>query len=72
MPDIEVARAIMAAARRDLQALENMLDPLAFPGEIFGFHAQQAAEKALTRLPALPPYQITNFLKCVPGFTQQS
>ena len=47
MPDTEAARMLVSAARRDLQALENMLDAQAFPGEIFGFHAQQAAEKTL-------------------------
>lgn len=47
MPDIEAARLILAAARRDMQALENMGDPQIFPTEIFGFHAQQVVEKAL-------------------------
>ncbi len=47
MPDIELARMILSAARRDLQALENMLDPEAFPSAIFGFHAQQTVEKSL-------------------------
>jgi HEPN domain-containing protein len=47
MPDIETAQMYLSAARRDLQALENMLSPTAFPSEIFGFHAQQAVEKAL-------------------------
>ena len=47
MPDTEGARLIISAARRDLQALENMLDSDGFPTEIFGFHAQQAVEKAL-------------------------
>jgi predicted nucleic acid-binding protein len=47
MPDTEGARLIISAARRDLQALENMLDSHSFPSEIFGFHAQQAVEKAL-------------------------
>jgi HEPN domain-containing protein len=47
MPDTETARLIVSAAKRDLQVLENMLDPSTFPGEIFGFHAQQAVEKAL-------------------------
>lgn len=47
MPDTKVARLILSAARRDLQALNNMLDDQAFPAEIFGFHAQQTVEKAL-------------------------
>ena len=47
MPDIDSARAFLAAARRDAQALANMQSEVAFPPEIFGFHAQQALEKAL-------------------------
>jgi len=47
MPDTETARLLLSAARRDLQALEHMLDEQAFPLEIFGFHAQQALEKTL-------------------------
>lgn len=34
-------------ARRDLKALEGMLQGEPFADEIFGFHAQQATEKAL-------------------------
>ena len=37
----------MNAAMNDLRALEGMSDPEQFADEIFGFHAQQAAEKAL-------------------------
>lgn len=59
MPDIDSARGFMAAARRDAQALANMQDEAAFPLEIFGFHAQQALEKALKAwlclLDATPP-----------------
>jgi HEPN domain-containing protein len=47
MSDINTAKLILSAARRDMQALENMFDAKAFPSEIFGFHAQQAVEKAL-------------------------
>jgi HEPN domain-containing protein len=47
MPDIEAARMSLSAARRDLQALENMQNPEAFPAEIYGFHAQQTVEKTL-------------------------
>ncbi|MBF0099090.1 MAG: HEPN domain-containing protein [Magnetococcales bacterium] len=47
MPDHETARRMLEAARRDLQAITNMLDANLFPDEIFGLHAQQAVEKAL-------------------------
>ncbi len=49
MTDIEHAREMLSYAQRDLQALGNMLDPAHFPEEVFGFLAQQAAEKALKR-----------------------
>ncbi|WP_305044543.1 HEPN domain-containing protein [Geoalkalibacter sp.] len=47
MSDNEISGLLLAAARRDLLALGNMCDSQAFPGEIFGFHAQQSVEKAL-------------------------
>jgi hypothetical protein len=34
-------------ARKDARALAGMRDPEVFADEIFGFHAQQAVEKAL-------------------------
>ena len=34
-------------ARKDARALAGMMDPDVFADEIFGFHAQQAIEKAL-------------------------
>ena len=34
-------------ARKDLKALEGMLDSSIFSEEIFGFHVEQAAEKLL-------------------------
>ncbi len=43
----EVARELLAAARTDLKALTHMLDAEAFDDQVFGFHAQQAVEKAL-------------------------
>jgi hypothetical protein len=45
MSDREHAKEILEAARRDLRALHGMNDPQVFSDEIFGFHAQQAAEK---------------------------
>jgi HEPN domain-containing protein len=47
MSDLDHARQMLAIARRDLKALGGMLDPNIFAYEIFGFHAQQTAEKAL-------------------------
>lgn len=47
MPAHELARELLNAARSDLKALNHMLDPDAFDDRIFGFHAQQAVEKAL-------------------------
>ena len=47
MSDLKKARALLDAAHRDLQALRGMLDSEFFAEEIFGFHVQQAAEKAL-------------------------
>ena len=47
MPDLEHARLMLHTARRDLRALAVMQDPDAVDAEVFGFHAQQAVEKAL-------------------------
>ncbi len=43
----EEARYLLAAALKDLRALQGMSDSDVFADEVFGFHAQQAAEKAL-------------------------
>jgi HEPN domain-containing protein len=47
MPDLDHAIQMLAIAKRDLKALGGMLDADIFAYEIFGFHAQQTAEKAL-------------------------
>jgi len=47
MSDLDHARMMLSMARKDLTALQNMLDMNAFANEIFGFHAQQAVEKTL-------------------------
>ena len=47
MSDLDHARQMLAIARRDLKALNGMFDADIFAYEIFGFHAQQTAEKAL-------------------------
>lgn len=46
MADLEHARALVRLARLDLNALKGMGDPLVFADTIFGFHVQQAVEKA--------------------------
>ncbi|WP_008318097.1 HEPN domain-containing protein [Leptolyngbya sp. PCC 6406] len=47
MRNLEAARILLEAALRDLRALYGMLDRDTFADEIFGFHVQQTAEKAL-------------------------
>jgi HEPN domain-containing protein len=50
MPDLKQARVLLTLAGYDLKALRHMLDPDEFSDGIFGFHAQQAVEKALKAL----------------------
>ncbi len=48
MRDTKQARAMLRMAHKDFAALKGMVqDAVAFADEIFGFHAQQAVEKAL-------------------------
>ena len=47
MSDLKQARVLLASAERDISALRGMADAAVFADEIFGFHAQQAAEKLL-------------------------
>jgi len=47
MSGVEHAREMVILAQRDLKALQGMLNADTFADEIFGFHAQQAVEKAL-------------------------
>jgi len=47
MSDIEQAKSFLSMAERDYRALCGMNDPEVFSDEIFGFHIQQAVEKAL-------------------------
>ena len=47
MKDLEQARGLLAVAERDYSALSGMEDSAIFSDEIFGFHVQQAVEKAL-------------------------
>ena len=50
MRDPEQAVALMNAAESDLSALRGMRSNTDFADEIFGFHAQQAAEKSFKAL----------------------
>ncbi len=47
MSDIKQTDAMVRMAHRDRTALHGMRDVSVFADEIFGFHAQQAIEKAL-------------------------
>lgn len=47
MSERESALLLLEMAEKDLRALNGMQDPTVFAEEIFGFHAQQAAEKCL-------------------------
>ena len=47
MSDLKQARVLLMSAKRDISALRGMADAAVFADEIFGFHAQQAAEKLL-------------------------
>lgn len=47
MSDLEQAKSLARIARRDFNAMLGMENSPLFADEIFGFHAQQAVEKAL-------------------------
>ena len=47
MADLEQARAMLRMAHKDFNALIGMQENPLFADEIFGFHVQQAVEKAL-------------------------
>lgn len=47
MSDVKCARMLVRAAERDIAALRFMRDSDEVSDEVFGFHAQQAAEKLL-------------------------
>ena len=47
MSDHEHARLMLRMAEKDHTALQGMLDTQIFADEVFDFHAQQTAEKAL-------------------------
>ena len=47
MSDLKCAGALLAAAYRNLRALQVMRNPAEVDDEVFGFHVQQAAEKTI-------------------------
>ena len=47
MADLEHARSMLRMAHKDFNALVGMQENPLFADEIFGFHVQQAVEKAL-------------------------
>ena len=47
MPDLEHARLLLRLAQDDFAAMEVLETSRRIPPSIFGFHAQQAVEKAL-------------------------
>jgi HEPN domain-containing protein len=47
MNQIENAKQLLVMASKDIKAMELMILPESVDDEIFGFHAQQAAEKIL-------------------------
>jgi len=67
------ARRLLVLAGKDLKALRHMLDVDAFDDEVFGFHAQQAIEKALKAWLALrnTDYPRTHDLSMLLGLLQE-
>ena len=65
MSDLKCARILVKAADKDVAALRSMGDTAAFADEIFGFHAQQAAEKSFKAWLALlgETYPLTHDLQ---------
>ena len=47
MRDLEQAANLLRMAEKDCRALRGMEDAQVFAAEVFGFHVQQAVEKAL-------------------------
>ena len=47
MSNLEHAHMLLRLAQEDLSVLKGMADANVFPTRVFGFHAQQAVEKAI-------------------------
>ena len=69
MSDPKCARMMLGSAENDARALESMRDPEAFTEEVFGFHLQQAAEKAFKAWIAVLGglYELTHSLEALLG-----
>jgi HEPN domain-containing protein len=52
--DKDHAKQLLEMAYKDSTALSNMLNEESFSDEVFGFHAQQAIEKALKAWISIP------------------
>ncbi len=63
--DREDAERVLTHAKADLKAIRNMMDSGLFEDSVFGFHAQQAVEKALKAWLTLrgPAYPRTHDLR---------
>ena len=72
--DTDHARQLLAMAETDHTALTNMLDAQKFPEQIFGFHAQQAVEKALKAWISLlrRPYPKTHDVSVLVGTLREA
>lgn len=73
MSDVKQARELVEAAGRDISALRGMNNSNIFADEIFGLHAQQAAEKLLKAWLALlgEVYPLTHNLELLLGILQE-
>ena len=69
MNEREAAKAMLDLAAEDLDALQRMLSDPGFSERVFGFHAQQATEKALKALLTLHSveYPKTHDLRSLAG-----
>jgi HEPN domain-containing protein len=72
--DADHARQLLTMAETDHNALANMLSAQNFPEEIFGFHAQQAIEKALKAWISMlrRPYPKTHDLSVLVGVLEEA
>lgn len=70
----DTARQLLLMARKDSKAMEALADPPAYEPETFGFHAHQAAEKALKAWLILHgvSYEPTHSLRYLIDLLQQS
>jgi HEPN domain-containing protein len=72
--DTDHARQLLSMAETDHTALANMLSAEKFPEQIFGFHAQQAIEKALKAWISMlrRPYPKTHDLSVLVGMLEET